>query len=225
MYPKRISLILALIISVCTFGQDKPFWPEIQAFKKQDSIQFPPKKAILFVGSSSFRMWKNAQSDFPKHIIINRGFGGSGLPHVIEYADQIIFPYKPKQVVIYCGENDFFQADNVTPQIVTERFMKLFSMIRKKLPKAYIAFVSFKPSPRRQEWMQKYVETNNLVREFLRTQKRTDYIDIYNEMLDADGNPRKELFIEDNLHMNSAGYKIWQRAFEPKLKRTKRPKT
>src|SRR6476620_5586485 len=98
----RLTIFLALIISVCSFAQEKPFWQEIRAFQKQDSIRFPPKKAILFVGSSTFRMWKNVQTDFPKHIIINRGFGGSGLPNVIDYADQIIFPYKPKQIVIYC---------------------------------------------------------------------------------------------------------------------------
>ncbi len=222
MSAKLLALFLSLIVSVCTFAQEKPFWPEIRAFQTQDSIHFPPKKAILFVGSSSFRMWKNVQADFPRHKIINRGFGGSGLPHVIEYANEIIFPYKPKQVVIYCGENDFFQAENITPQIVTERFMKLFAMIRKQLPKAYIAFVSFKPSPRRQALMPQMVETNNLVREFLKTQKRTAFIDIYNEMLDANGNPRKELFIEDGLHMNANGYQIWQRAIEPKLKHTKR---
>src|ERR1044071_633737 len=87
-------------------AQKPPFYDEIQGFKKEDSIKPPPKHAILFVGSSSFHFWTDVQDYFPGYAIINRGFGGSSLPDVIHYANDIIFPYQPKQIVIYCGEND-----------------------------------------------------------------------------------------------------------------------
>src|SRR5882757_11127566 len=107
-----------------------PFQGEIAAFKKQDSIQPPPKGAILFVGSSSFRKWVDVQAAFPAYPLINRGFGGSSFPDVIHYAGDIIFPYQPKQIVIYCGDNDLAAADTVTAQVVYSRFLQLYHLIR-----------------------------------------------------------------------------------------------
>ena len=113
---KKLNLLL-FFLSAFLFAnaQEAPFFKEIQSFKKKDSIQFPPKKAVLFVGSSTFTNWKDVQSYFPNHVIINRGFGGSSLPHVINYANDIILPYEAKQVVIYCGENDFTGNASCTP--------------------------------------------------------------------------------------------------------------
>ncbi len=213
----RVLAVLLLLISTGLYGQQKSFWKEIQAFKKEDSIQAPPKNAIVFVGSSSFRMWKSVHEDFPGHTIINRGFGGSSLPHVIDYADDIIIRYKPKQVFIYCGENDFTK-DTVTSEIVTARFVTLFEYLRKKLPKAEIIFVSMKPSPSRQHLMPRIKKANQAIQGFLETKQRTGYVDIWQAMLDAEGNPRKELFLKDMLHMNASGYAIWKDAIAPRLK-------
>src|SRR5687768_10042059 len=104
---KAFCFLVSLLFSgVALQAQQPPFYEEIQAFKKQDSAQMPPQNAILFVGSSSFNFWKDMQQYFPHHTVINRGFGGSALPDVIRYAREIIFRYQPKQIVIYCGEND-----------------------------------------------------------------------------------------------------------------------
>lgn len=221
---KALFAFLFLCLTIRLVAQELPFWKEIQAYKKQDSLHFPPRKAILFVGSSSIAFWKNLQNNFPEHRVINRGFGGSGLPHVIQYANDIIFPYKPKQIVIYCGENDFYQGKGITPEIVAARFSQLFNLIREKLPRTHIAFITLKPSPRRQALMPEMVKTNALIETFLKNQKRADFINIYDEMLDAQGNPRKELFKEDNLHMNANGYAIWQQKIAPYLKKTRKPK-
>jgi hypothetical protein len=102
--PLFLLLCLLSVITAKTIAQ--PFFNEIQKFRQQDSISAPPAHPILFVGSSSFRMWKDVQSYFPGYTIINRGFGGSGLSNVIQYADDVIFKYNPRQIVIYCGEND-----------------------------------------------------------------------------------------------------------------------
>src|SRR6202012_1719283 len=110
-----------------------PFWNEIAEFKKQDSLQHPPSGAILFVGSSSFRKWTNLQSYFPGYPVINRGFGGSTFPDVIRYAGEIIYPYHPKQVVIYCGDNDLAVSDSVTATVVFNRFVHLYDLIRSRL--------------------------------------------------------------------------------------------
>ena len=214
---KRLLTILFVCSTLVLFAQERPFWNEIKEFKKTDSVKAPPRNAIVFVGSSSFRMWKNVQQDFPNHVIINRGFGGSSLPHVIEYADEIIIPYKPKQVVVYCGENDFMN-DTVTSEIVTNRFITLFSILRKDLPRAEIVFVSMKPSPSRQHLMTEIASANVAIRDFLKSKPRTAFVNIWDDMLDMDGEPREELFLKDMLHMNSDGYAIWQKAILPYLK-------
>lgn len=195
-----------------------PFWSDIQAFKKQDSVHPPPKNAILFVGSSSFTKWTSVQKDFPGYTIINRGFGGSSLPDVIRYQNDVIFPYHPKEVVIYCGDNDLAASDTVAAGTVVNRFKQLFSSIRKHLPSASIVYVSIKPSPSRQRLMPKMDSANKMIKAFLAKNKKTGFVDVYHKMLNGDGKtPIDEIFVEDKLHMNSKGYAIWIKAIKPYL--------
>ncbi len=213
----RLFTFVLVCFSLVVNAQERPFWKEIRAFKTADSLQHPPGKAIVFVGSSSFRMWNDVGDAFPGHTIINRGFGGSSLPHVIQYADQIVIPYKPKQVVVYCGENDFMDK-TVTSEIVVDRFTSLFELLRRELPRARITFVSMKPSPSRQHLMPQIKAANDAIRDYLHDKRRADFVSIWEPMLDANGNPRKELFRADMLHMNADGYAIWQKALEPYLR-------
>jgi lysophospholipase L1-like esterase len=214
---KKLLIPILLGFSLLVQAQQLPFKNEIEAFKTADSLNAPGHGAIVFVGSSSFRMWKNLQSDFPDHRIINRGFGGSSLPHVITYAHEIIIPYKPKQVVIYCGENDFTDK-TVTSEIVSGRFKQLFHLLRKEIPGAEIVFVSMKPSPSRQHLMPQMAQANASIKSFLESRRNTKFVDIWDSMLDKNGLPRKELFLKDMLHMNENGYVIWRKALEPHLK-------
>lgn len=216
---KKLSFIIVLlfIIFAAQAQGGAPFFNEIQAFKVADSLQPPPKNAIVFVGSSSFRLWTDLQQAFPKHNIINRGFGGSSLPDVIYYKQETIFKYKPKQVVIYCGDNDLAASDTVTANIVVERFKTLFTDIRKTLPNASIVYISIKPSLSRWHLKEKAVETNRLIQKFLKSKKKTGYADVWTPMLDGDGKPNDALFVEDKLHMNREGYAIWEKKIEPLL--------
>ena len=154
---------------------------------------------------------------FPGYTIINRGFGGSTLVDVIRYAYDVIVPYQPKQVVIYCGENDLAASDTVTAADVVRRFKTLYGIIRQNLPNAAVDFVSMKPSPSRAHLMPKYEVANAQIKTFLQKQKHTGFINVYNIMLDANGRPKAELFLEDQLHMKPAGYKLWQKIIQPYL--------
>lgn len=215
---KTIFCLLAIhAVTSRAFAQNPAFHDEIQSFKKEDSVTTPPKNAILFVGSSSFRLWTSLKDDFRMHSVINRGFGGSSLPDVIRYANDIIVPYEPSQVVIYCGENDLAASDTVTSQIVFERFQTLFEIIRKQLPNASVAFVSIKPSPSRAHLLPKVIAANDLIREFLKKHQKTAYIDVFSAMVDQQGNPKPDLFVEDKLHMNQKGYAIWVEKIGPYL--------
>ena len=211
--------LLAVFLFLVGFvkAQNTPFYSEIQQFKKQDSIHFPPKHAILFLGSSSFRKWQDVQKYFPDYTIINRGFGGSTIPDAIRYLNEIVYPYEPKQVLIYEGDNDLASSDKITADSVLNRFEKLFSLIRKHLPNTSIAFVSIKPSPSREKLMPEMQEANSMIKDFLSHQKNAAFIDVYHGMLNKDGTPDKSLFIGDELHMNDKGYHIWQRIIKPYL--------
>lgn len=215
------KIIIACFLSLfaCVYANAQvPFYNDIQSFKKKDSSAFPQKHAILFTGSSSFTKWTDVQSYFPDYPIINRGFGGSSLPDVIHFANDIIIPYQPKQIVIYCGENDLAGSDTtVDGKVVFDRFKQLFLLIRKQLPKVPIAYVSMKPSPSRQHLLPKMVAGNTLIKKYLSKQKNTAFIDVYNKMFAADGSIMSDIFLQDNLHMNAKGYAIWQKAIAPFL--------
>ncbi|MBS1917812.1 MAG: G-D-S-L family lipolytic protein [Bacteroidetes bacterium] len=221
---KLFSIIVFAGIFLNVFAQqDAPFYSDIQHFKKQDSLNPPPLHAILFVGSSSFTKWTDVQNYFPGYKIINRGFGGSSLPDVIRYANDIILPYHPKQVVIYCGDNDFAASDTVSTQTVISRFEKLFWIIRKGLPDANIVYVSIKPSPSRMKLMAKGEAANEAIKKFLATQKNTSFVDVFHLMLE-NGRPMPSIFLSDSLHMNASGYAIWKKAIEPELKSKSEPR-
>lgn len=217
MIKKIISGFLCVFLVVVANAQ--PFASDIAAFKKQDAIDAPPKNAILFVGSSSFTKWKDVQSYFPGHTIINRGFGGSVLNDVIRYEKDIIFPYQPKQIVIYCGENDVASSDTVSGKIVLARFKKLYTDIRQQLPATSIVFISLKPCPSRWQMRDRMMDANKRIRKYLKKKKNTSFVSVWKAMLDADGKPIAGIFIEDRLHMNAKGYAIWQKILEPYLQK------
>jgi lysophospholipase L1-like esterase len=215
---KKFKSLLAIIfVLISVHGLAQPFSDEIQAFKNQDAANPPPVQAILFVGSSSFRKWTDVSSYFPGYTIINRGFGGSTFPDLIRYAPDIIFPYHPKQIVIYCGDNDLASSDTITSDSVFERFKTLFELIRKNLPGENIVYVSIKPSPSRAKLFKKMQKANLLIQTYLSINSQASFVNVFDKMLNPDGSIMTDIFLQDNLHMNAKGYAIWQKAITPYL--------
>ncbi len=211
------SLLASLVLSSSVLLA-QPFQQEILQFKKSDSIVMPSKGQIVFAGSSSFTIWKDVAMYFPGYPIINRGFGGASLVDLIRYAEEVIIQYQPRQVFIYCGENDMADVDTVSPATVLTRFTTLHRLLVKQLPKnTKLVFVSIKPSIARWRLENKFKEANQLIRDFIATQKNTQFLDLHNAMLDEKGMPQQDIFIADNLHLNAKGYQIWQKAFAPYL--------
>ena len=205
---KSLVFLLALFLNIHAFSQEKPFWNEIQAFKKQDSIQPPKDGMILFIGSSSFRLWKTLQDDFDNENIVNRAFGGATLLDLIHYQDDVVLKYKPKKIFIYCGENDVASSTEVTPQVVFSRFKTLHTTLRKQFPDTPIVFVSIKPSILRWSMKDRMISANTLIRDYLKDDLNATYVNVWDLMLENEV-PRKDIFVEDNLHMNVKGYAIW----------------
>jgi lysophospholipase L1-like esterase len=188
---------------------------DMQRFAAEDAQSPPPRGGVVFTGSSSIRLWETLAEDFPGVPVINRGFGGSELRDSTWYADRTIVPYAPRQVLIYAGDNDLNSGR--TPQQLQADFIAFVERVRRDLPKAKIAYISTKPSPSRAQLLPAQREANALVQAEAR-RLGVDYIDIFTPMLDATGQPNETLFVEDRLHMNAAGYDIWQRVIAPYVK-------
>ena len=191
------------------------FWDDIQTIKQYDKIYRPPQSPILFTGSSSIRIWDNMTEMFKGYKVLNRGVGGSVLSDIDRYVEDIIIPYKPKQIILYIGENDIPIAPN--GDSVFAGFQRLYRHIRSLLPDVPMAYISIKPSPSREKFMPIAVRANQLIREFLSKETNTSFIDVYPLMLDKDGHPRPELFRDDMLHMKQGGYDIWYKKIKPYL--------
>jgi len=190
--------------------------PAIKKFEEADKVSPPPQNAIVFIGASSIVRW-NLQESFPElgAQAINRGFGGSLAADSTRYADRIVIPYKPRMVVFYAGDNDV--EANHTPQQIADDFEAFERKVHAALPQTQIVFISIKPSIRRFPWIEQIKGANALVKQYCDTHPNLTFIDIVPQMLGADGKPRKELLVEDGLHMTPAGYKVWNDALRPVL--------
>jgi len=214
---------LAGILIVALTAQAKPSrWEkEVAAFETEDRTHPKDKGGILFLGSSSIRGWTSLKEDYPNHSVVNRGFGGSFIADSTRLADRLVFPYKPRQIVFYAGDNDI--ANGYSPWHILSDFQEFTKTVHARLPGTTISFVSIKPSPSRWKFASQTVEANNLIGNFCRRTPGLEYIDIYHAMLGTDGKPRPEIFLSDNLHLNSAGYQLWTVIVRPHLSRE--PKT
>ena len=191
------------------------FEPAIAAFEAEDSRVRRMPGAVVFVGSSSFRLWTTLHQDLPGIVAINRGYGGSRVYDSVHYADRIVTPYQPRAVVFYAGDNDL--QEGRTPRQVAQDFAAFVDRVRAAQPKLPVAFVSIKPSPVRAQLLPQVRSANLLIREYAATHQ-VAYLDVYTPMLDAQGQPREELFVADRLHMNEKGYAIWAGVLGPWLR-------
>ena len=219
MKAKLILLFLTICIGTHLHAQTGfPFDNEIRDFKHQDSLKFPPKNGILFIGSSSIRKWTDLEQRFSNEPIIRRGIGGCELWQIVDYyTPYILFPYQPRKIFIYAGENDI--AAGKTGKFVFDEFQKLWEMINKKLPKATIYFMSVKPSPSRAKFIGEVNIANGLIRNYLKNKKNSIFIDV-STVLYAPGSTTVDnsLFEGDLLHLNNKGYDKWQQVLEPFVK-------
>lgn len=214
---QRTLLLICLLLSVTAYSQNAPFENEIRAFEKQDSLSPPPKKAILFTGSSSIRFWSSLAQDFPNKTVMNRGFGGSELKDVLHFADRIIIPHRPKQIVLYAGENDI-ATGHQTGRQTYERFVALFEYIRQKLPRVAVVFIAIKPSPSRRKFFAENDTANRLISQYIAKQRKARFVDIRPVMLQPNGQPVPALFRQDSLHMLPEGYRRWTEVLRPYLR-------
>jgi lysophospholipase L1-like esterase len=188
--------------------------PAIAAFELQDRATPPTDGGIVFVGSSSIRLWDVKQS-FPDLPVINRGFGGSEIADSAHFAERIVVPCRPRIVVLYAGDNDL--SRDKSPCRVHDDFQAFAARVHAALPETRIVFISVKPSEKRWPLIHRMRALNALVRAACAEDARLTFVDVEPAMLGADGRPRPELFREDQLHLNEAGYRLWTELLQPHL--------
>lgn len=223
-------LILAVLLLASTTGflsldsllaAEKPKGAErwessIAKFEAEDRANAPAQGGIMFLGSSSIRGW-DVKKWFPSLPVVNRGFGGSQIADSLYYAARIVVPRKPRIIVFYAGDNDI--ALGKTPNRVFADYQAFVATIHKHLPETKIVYIAIKPSIRRWGHVESMRKANRMIEELSAKGDLLEYVDIDTPMIGADGKPRKELFRQDGLHMNDAGYKIWTELVMPHVKR------
>ncbi len=181
----------------------------LDAFAEADRTKAPPPGGVLFIGSSSIRLWDGLETGFANApTIIKRGFGGSRLSDCASLIERLVVPYQPRLVVVYAGDNDL--AEGASPEDVLAQFQRFVEGVHQTLPETRIAFVSVKPSPARVRLLPKARAANALIEAYANSTRNTDFIDIFSPMLGPDGLPRGDLFRADALHLNEAGYALWR---------------
>jgi lysophospholipase L1-like esterase len=188
---------------------------EIAAYEAKDKTNPPPTNGILFIGSSTIRMWSTLATDFPGQPVINRGFGGSEIADSTYYADRILFPYSPKAIFFRAGGNDI--AAGEAPEAVFQDFKDFVTTVHAKLPDTDIFYISWNPTPSRWQNRGKEKTLNDLVKDYATHTPHLEYIEASDFVLGADGKPRPELFRADRLHFSPAGYKLLVKQVAPYL--------
>lgn len=184
------------------------FEAEISAFEAHDRKNAPPADPILFVGSSTIRLWPTKKA-FPDLPIINRGFGGSTIADVNRFAERIVFKYKPRLIVFYAGDNDLAGGKR-SPDRVFGDFKTFVNSVHDRLPETSIVFLAIKPSPRRWEVRPQAEDVNSRVQALAREDALLIYVETAGTILGKDGRPRKDVFRDDELHLNEKGYAAWK---------------
>jgi lysophospholipase L1-like esterase len=188
---------------------------EISAFEASDRTNPPPQHAILFIGSSTIRFWTTLAQDFPGEPVINRGFGGSEILDSTHFADRILFPYAPKTIFFRAGGNDI--AAGKPPAAVFQDFKDFVALVHSKLPDTEIFFIGWNPTVLRWNNRDKEKILNDSVKGFSSQTPYVKYIETSDMVIGADGKPRPELFRDDGLHFNAAGYKLLVARVRPYL--------
>ena len=191
------------------------FEAKVVEYEAADRATPPPRNAILFAGDSQFYRWKTIHEDLPGYTLINRGVDSFQFRDLIHYVDRIVIPYAPRLIVLHVGGNDVHNGR--TPVQVLEDFKGFVKRVRVKLPQVPIVYSSITPGPGRWDEAPERRETNRVLREYIATQPGLKFVDLWDVMLTPEGKPRDDLWVEDRVHPNHAGYLVRVRLTRPFL--------
>jgi lysophospholipase L1-like esterase len=195
-----------------------PAWyePEIQAFEAADAADPPAPHQVLFIGSSSIRMWDSLGEDMAPAPVLNRGFGGSRTPEVLAVMDRIVYPYEPSVIVYYCGDNDLGDS-NTDSRAAADGFIAFCERVHERSPGTPILYLAIKASIARWSNWEAMDRANDMVADFAATHDNVEFIDVATCLIGDDGTPDPALFLGDGLHLNDRGYELWTAIVRPRV--------
>jgi lysophospholipase L1-like esterase len=202
----------------CCYAEARDYakWEkEVAAYEASARQNPPPEGGILFIGSSTIRLWKTLAENYSDLKVINRGFGGTEIVDSTHFADRLIFPHEPKQIFLRAGGNDIHAGR--TPRQVAADFAEFVRVIHARLPRTEILYISVSPAPSRWGESDKYRELNRLIREMALDMPRVGFVDTFDMVLGSDGGARPELFVKDRLHFAPEGYQLLRERVRPFL--------
>ncbi len=196
---------------------DDWFEDAIVAFEASDAEAPPRPGGIVFVGSSSIRFWSSLEDDMAGLPVLNRGFGGAQMNHLVHNVDRVVTPYDPRMVVVYAGDNDLQRSSPKTPEVVLDDYRTFVDRVHAKHPDAVVTFLSIKPSKLRWAQWPTMQRANEMIEAYAAGDERLRYIDVSNALLGEEGEPRDDVFMLDGLHLNAKGYAAWTEVVQPIL--------
>lgn len=183
------------------------FLEEFRAFQMAEARAPLPAEPVLFYGSSSIRFWDSLAADFAGLPVVNRGFGGSTLRECVGEMERLVYPVRPRAIVLYAGDNDI--DSGASPEAVADFFDAFAAAVEGQLGTVPIVFISIKPSPARFWNIAKIFRANELLRARMARWPQARFLDVFQPMLRPDGGPNHTIFTQDGLHMNADGYRLW----------------
>lgn len=219
-----LTVILGSIVLSCSSLPQKyadarqPWEAEVSQLLAKDAVESYPDDAILFVGSSSIRLWKTITEDMAPYIPIRRGYGGARFSDMIHFTDRLVSPHQAQAIVCFVA-NDIAGDPNrdVSPKEVLKLFKYFVKQVREIRPNTPIFQIAITPTPSRWKIYPQTAEANRLMAEYCQKTDNLFFIDTADAYLDAEGQPRPELFLGDMLHQNRAGYDLWKELIKAAL--------
>jgi lysophospholipase L1-like esterase len=212
--PAVTVLVCCLSITTAAQTPAERWATALAGFDAADHASPPPQGEVLFLGSSTIVNWDTARA-FPGIRTINRGVWSSSLADTLQRIDRLVFPYAPRLIVLYAGDNDL--NGGATSEQVAVEFEKFAAAVQAKLPQTRIVFIGLKPSLQRWPQIYRFRLANAIIREYCGHDDRLAFMDVDGPMMGWDEKPRKDLFVEDGLHLSAQGYALWNVLLRPFL--------
>ena len=228
---KIIGALLALILLLLAWpayqlyveieksrSEDPLVWAQdIEALEEKSTGRYAPDEAVVFVGSSSIRLWRTLEQDMAPLPVLQHGFGGAKLNDVVHYAARLVSAYRPRAVVVFAGTNDISPEAAKPPDTLLASYQSFIDIVRRAQPGLPVFFIGITPSPLRWEVWGVAHATNELIREWSTTQRSLYFIDTGPGLLGADGAPDPSNYVFDGLHLSERGYAKWTSIIRPRL--------
>lgn len=214
-----LRFLLVFLAATSTLTAATPpeahFEKQVLLYEADDRAHPPPQGAILLAGDSQFFRWKTLTEDLPGYILINRGIDSFQLSDLIRYVDRLVLTYKPRLIILHVGGNDV-HSGKTSARLLAD-FQAFVALVRTSLPGVPIAFSSITPGPGRWNEAAQRKEANRVIKDYIATQPGLHFIDLWDAMLTSEGRPREDLWVEDRVHPNHAGYLLRVQIMRPLL--------